>query len=113
MGRSVACYSAAVHRDRRGNGTRPTGWPRKGLATLPRPWNPAEENAMRRIDLLGLSGVAMWVAGVTLAFPTSAARMDGVYLLGGFLLLVSGFACVIAWLLLRWFQSQAPRGNRG
>jgi hypothetical protein len=58
---------------------------------------------MRRIDAIGLGGVAMWFAGILIAFPNSTARMDGVYLLGGFLLLLSGFACVVAWLLLRWF----------
>jgi len=83
----------------------------KGLAALPGHGIESEENAMRRIDFLGLSGAAMWVAGVTLAFPASGTRIDGLYMLGGFLLLVAGLACVVAWLLLRWSQSEAARRN--
>lgn len=66
---------------------------------------------MRRIDVIGLSGAAMWVAGVFLVFPASAERMDWESWLGGFILWSAGFACVVIWLLSRWSQSQAPKAS--
>jgi hypothetical protein len=64
---------------------------------------------MRQIDVIGLAGMVMWLAGALLAFPNSTEGMEGGHLLAGFLLLASGFACVIIWLVLRWFRTQAPR----
>jgi hypothetical protein len=65
---------------------------------------------MRWIDVIGLSGAAMWVTGVFLFLSTSAERMDWEHCLGGFILSVAGFACIVIWLLLRWSQSQC-RGD--
>lgn len=67
---------------------------------------------IRWTDLIGLAGFAVVVLSTLLLFPSSANHMNWLYMLEGLALWVAGFASVVAWLLLRWWQwgMSHPRG---
>lgn len=63
---------------------------------------------LRWTDLVGLAGFALVFLGTLYLFPRSADRMDWRYMLGGFALWAAGFASVVGWILLRFWQAGKP-----
>ena len=56
-------------------------------------------------DLVGFAGFVMVALGLRFLFPSSADGMIWQYQAGGVLLWTGGFAAIVGWLLLRWWQA--------
>jgi hypothetical protein len=67
---------------------------------------------IRWTDLIGLAGFALVVFSTLLLFPSSVNRMSGQHMLEGLALWFAGFAAVVGWLLLRFWQwgKSHPKG---
>lgn len=63
---------------------------------------------LRWTDLIGFAGFALVVVGTQFLFPSSVERMNWHYMLRGFALWAAGFASVVGWLLLRFWQAGKP-----
>ena len=63
---------------------------------------------LRWIDLIGFAGFALVVLGTLFLFPSSAEGMNWHYMLGGFASWAVGFASVVGWIFLRFWQVGKP-----
>lgn len=64
---------------------------------------------MRWIDLIGLAGWGLLVAGVLVAFSTSAQRSTWFLLVVGGAMWAVGFVSIVGWLLMRLMPQERAR----
>jgi hypothetical protein len=63
---------------------------------------------IRWTDLIGFAGFALVLLSTQLLFPGSTDSMNWHHMLGGVTLWVAGFASVVLWILLRFWQAGKP-----
>jgi len=60
------------------------------------------------IDLIGFAGFVVVVLSTLFLFPGSVERTNWHNMLGGAALWLAGFASVVGWILLRFWQAGKP-----